>query len=49
MTCRVRSFEELPVNAQKYVEYIEKAIGVPINFIGVGPSREAVIAHSIVC
>ena len=41
----VRSFEELPVNAQKYVEYIEKAIGVPINFIGVGPSREAVIAH----
>lgn len=37
------------MNAQRYVEYIEKTLGVPINFIGVGPSREAVILHWIVC
>ena len=49
MRCRVRKFEDLPVNAQRYVEYIEKTLGVPINFIGVGPSREAVILHWIVC
>ena len=49
MRRRVRKFEDLPVNAQRYVEYIEKTLGVPINFIGVGPSREAVILHWIVC
>ena len=41
--CSVRKFEDLPVNAQNYVKYIEEALGVPINFIGVGPSREGVI------
>ena len=49
MRRRIRKFEDLPVNAQRYVEYIEKTLGVPINFIGVGPSREAVILHWIVC
>lgn len=47
MRRRVRKFEDLPVNAQRYVEYIEKTLGVPINFIGVGPSREAVILRYI--
>lgn len=42
---RVRKFEELPENAQKYVEYIEKVLGVPINFIGVGADRDSVISH----
>lgn len=41
----VRSFEELPENARKYVEYIEKVLGVPIHFIGVGAGRDAVISH----
>ena len=42
---KVRKFEELPENAQKYVEYIEKVLGVPINFIGVGADRDSVISH----
>lgn len=41
----VRKFEDLPVNAQKYVEYIEKVLNIPIQFIGVGPGREGVIFH----
>ena len=41
----VRKFEDLPVNAQKYVEYIEKLLGVPVNFIGVGADRDSVISH----
>ena len=41
----MRKFEELPENAQKYVEYIEKVLGVPIHFIGVGAGRDAVISH----
>jgi adenylosuccinate synthase len=37
------AFEELPVNAQYYVKTIEKYLGVRIQWIGVGPSREQII------
>lgn len=40
---KAKSFEELPVNAQKYVKMIEDAAGVPVKWIGVGPEREATI------
>lgn len=30
----VRTFEELPENARKYVEYVESGIGVKIKWIG---------------
>lgn len=38
-----RKFEELPLNAQKYVKYIEKAVGCPITYISVGAEREQII------
>jgi adenylosuccinate synthase len=38
-----KSFDELPEQAKDYVEMIEKATGVSIKWIGVGPSREATI------
>ncbi len=34
------NFKDLPKNAQKYVEYIEKKMGIPVSFIGTGPGRE---------
>lgn len=39
----VRKFEDLPENAQKYVIEVEKLIGVPIRYVGVGPGRDAII------
>ncbi len=39
----VRSFEELPANAQTYVNNIEEMAGIPVKWIGVGPEREATI------
>lgn len=36
---KCKSFEELPVNCQKYIEKIEGIVGVPIRWIGVGPNR----------
>jgi len=39
----IRSFEELPKNAQAYVENIEKLVGVPVKWISVGPKRNATI------
>lgn len=40
---KAKSFEELPVNAQKYVRMIEEAAGVPVKWIGVGPARDETI------
>uniref|UniRef100_A0AAV2KCJ7 Adenylosuccinate synthetase n=1 Tax=Knipowitschia caucasica TaxID=637954 RepID=A0AAV2KCJ7_KNICA len=42
-TSAARSFEELPENAQTYVQYIEEHLGVPVKWIGVGKSRESMI------
>uniref|UniRef100_A0A8D3BWC4 Adenylosuccinate synthetase n=1 Tax=Scophthalmus maximus TaxID=52904 RepID=A0A8D3BWC4_SCOMX len=42
-TSAVRSFEELPENAQKYVHFIEEHLDVPVKWIGVGKSRESMI------
>lgn len=44
----VRKFEDLPINAQKYVEFIEGTLGKKIYMIGVGSEREDVIIRSSV-
>lgn len=38
-----RSFDELPVNAQKYVHALEEMSGCRISAIGVGPRRDEII------
>jgi adenylosuccinate synthase len=42
----VRSFNDLPANAQAYVKRIEEVIGSPVAWIGVGPSREQMIERN---
>ncbi|MEE6475279.1 hypothetical protein FKM82_010679 [Ascaphus truei] len=42
-TSNVRTFEDLPENAKKYVRFIEVELGVPIKWIGVGKARESMI------
>ena len=39
----VRQFEDLPQAAQDYVLYVEKALGVKIQYVSVGPDREQLI------
>ena len=38
-----RTFEELPENAKRYVEYVENFVGAPITMISVAPERDATI------
>ena len=38
-----RRFEDLPVQAREYVEFIEKSIGCPIKYVSVGPERDSII------
>ncbi|KAK9759652.1 Adenylosuccinate synthase [Basidiobolus ranarum] len=40
---KCRKFEELPVDAQKYVKFIENFLGTKVEWIGVGASRDAMI------
>lgn len=35
----VRSYDELPVNAKKYIEFIEKYLGINVYLVSVGPER----------
>ena len=38
-----RKWEDLPENARRYVEYVEKAIGCHIGFVSVGAERDSLI------
>ena len=38
-----RSIDELPANAQSYLDFISDYLGVPIVMVGVGPGREEMI------
>jgi adenylosuccinate synthase len=40
-----RTFDDLPVNAQRYILALEEMVGQRISAIGVGPGREAIIAR----
>jgi len=42
-TDHVRSFADLPENAREYIRTLERLVGVPVKWIGVGKSRESII------
>lgn len=39
----IRTFGELPTEAQDYVRYIEEKVGVPVGWVSVGPERSQLI------
>ena len=39
----VKSYDELPENCRKYVEFIEKACGAPIHMVSNGPRRDEIL------
>jgi adenylosuccinate synthase len=38
-----RSLEDLPANAQAYLDFISDFLGIPVVMVGVGPGREEII------
>ena len=42
-TTHIREYEQLPTAAKKYISRIEELLGIPIQWIGVGASRDAMI------
>ena len=43
VTDGINRWDDLPLNARRYVERVEEIVGVPINFVGTGQHREAII------
>ena len=39
----ITKYEDLPENCRKYIEFIEKEIGVPVTLVSNGPGREEII------
>ena len=39
----VHQFEDLPLNCQAYIKFIEDFLGVPVEWIGTGPGRDDMI------
>jgi adenylosuccinate synthase len=47
-TNRCRTWDDLPAQAQEYIRYIERLIGIPIDIVSVGPERDqAIIVHDV--
>ncbi|TEB39573.1 AMPSase 1 [Coprinellus micaceus] len=43
----VRVYDDLPENCKKYIQFIEEYLKVPVEWIGVGPGREAMIQKEV--
>ena len=41
-----RDFGELPLQARSYIEFIEDQVGIPVNWVSVGPERGQVVARA---
>lgn len=39
----MKTVEELPENCKKYIAFVEEFLGVPIEWIGVGPGRDSML------
>jgi adenylosuccinate synthase len=44
---KIASYDELPENAKKYLEFIEKFVNVPVEWVGTGPGRESMLHKPI--
>jgi adenylosuccinate synthase len=39
------SFDKMPVELKEYIQFVEKAVGVPIKLLSVGPERSQTLLH----
>ena len=44
-TVGLKKWDDLPENAKKYIQFIEKFVGVKCKYIGTGPGRESMIVR----
>lgn len=39
-TANATSYYDLPLNAREYIKFVEDFMGIPVEYVGVGPARE---------
>ncbi len=44
---QARTYDALPENCKKYVEFIESRLSIPIEWVGVGPERESMLKKEL--
>ena len=44
-TLGVRSWDELPAPARRYLERLAEVLGVPIDLVSTGPDRDELVCH----
>lgn len=44
---KIETFDKLPINAKKYLKYIEDFLDVPVEWVGTGPKRENMLKREI--
>jgi adenylosuccinate synthase len=45
-TCSIRKFGDLPLNARRYVQKLEKVVGCPATIVCIGPERDQTIVRT---
>ena len=43
----ITEYDQLPQTCREYVEFIEDFLGVPIEWIGVGPARKSMLHRPV--
>ena len=41
----IRTYRKLPLNARRYIEYLEKLIGVKVKYVSIGSKRDEIITR----
>ncbi|GMG19189.1 unnamed protein product [Ambrosiozyma monospora] len=44
---KIKNYDDLPENAKKYLAFIEKFVGVPVQWVGTGPARSSMLEKAI--
>jgi len=44
----ISAYEDLPANAKAYVETVEDLLGLPVTWVGVGPSRNSMLENGCI-
>ncbi|GME98496.1 unnamed protein product [[Candida] boidinii] len=44
---KIKTYEELPENAKKYLKFIEDFVETPIQWVGTGPARDSMLEKAI--
>jgi len=44
-TAGLRAFDDLPKNAQRYLQFIEEHVGVPVALVSTGAERESILVR----